>query len=163
MFENLRRDLDWAKLGVSLGVCYAAGIIGGIFTQMTVNTWYPGLAKPFFTPPRWLFRVVWPVLYTLMGVALYDVWRRGLDRPLVRRGVALFAVQLVLNALWSGAFFTLQSPFLGLIVIVPLWFLIAATIYYFYQVSRRAAWLLAPYLLWVGYAVALNAAIWLLN
>ncbi|MDY6774289.1 MAG: TspO/MBR family protein [Candidatus Nanohaloarchaea archaeon] len=163
MLEDLFQDVDRRKLAVSLALPYAAGIIGGFLTQTTVNTWYPTLVKPWFNPPDILFRIVWPVLYTLMGIALYDVWNRGLESRTGRVAVYLFGLQLFLNAAWSGAFFTLKSPSVGLAVIVALFGTLIATVYYFYQISRRAAWLLVPYLLWTSYAVLLNASIWAMN
>jgi tryptophan-rich sensory protein len=121
------------------------------------------LNKPSWQPPAWLFGPVWTLLYVLMGIALYLVWRAGLAAKGVKLALAIFFVQLVLNALWSFAFFGAESPLAGLVVIVALWAMIAATIAAFAPVSRAAAALLVPYILWVSFATVLNAAIYLLN
>ena len=116
-----------------------------------------------YTPPNWLFAPVWLTLYTLMGISLFLVWRLGVqDRP-VQIALAIFGVQLLLNAFWSIAFFGLRSPLAGLIVILMLWITIAATIVKFLPLSKPAGLLLIPYILWVTIAAALNLAIVLLN
>ena len=98
-----------------------------------------------------------------MGIALFLVWREGLDRPEVKVAIYIFALQFVFNIAWSGAFFGLRSPYYGLIVIVLLWLMILLTIFKFWQVSRNAALLLVPYILWVSFAMALNYNIMVLN
>jgi tryptophan-rich sensory protein len=129
----------------------------------SIPTWYATLNKPAFTPPNWVFGPVWTTLYIMMGISLYLVVRGGLDAAPVRQGVFLFAAQLVLNTLWSIAFFGMRSPFLGLVTILALIALVTATIFAFYRVSRPAAWLLVPYLCWGCFATALNAMVWVLN
>jgi benzodiazapine receptor len=151
------------KLVVSILGCHLAGQIGAVATSVSIQSWYVTLNKPFFTPPNWLFAPVWITLYTLMGVSLFLIWRRGLHEPQVNRALALFGVQLVLNTFWSIAFFGLHSPLAGLIVILALWGAIAATIVQFLPLSRPAGLLLIPYILWVSIAAALNAAIVALN
>lgn len=147
----------------SIAIAQVAGIIGAISTASSVETWYPTLEKPWFTPPNWLFAPAWITLYTLMGIAAYLVWREGWGDSAVKVALVAYGIQLVFNAAWSPAFFGLRSPSIGLAVIVPLWFAIVATIYLFGRVSTTAAWLLAPYILWVTYATALNFEIWRLN
>lgn len=150
-----------AVLG-SIILCELAGIVPSILTAEDVATWYPTLAKPWFTPPSWLFGPVWTTLYLLMGVALYLVWRRATGR--IRRvALGAFAVQLLLNAGWTLTFFGAREIFGGLIVIVTLLAAIVVTIATFARVDRRAAALLVPYLLWVGFATALNYELWRLN
>lgn len=151
------------KLLVSVLVCQLAGLIGSLATSASIQTWYATLTKPFFTPPNWLFAPVWITLYLLMGVAVFLVWRQGFEEPRVRRGLAIFGVQLILNTLWSIAFFGLQSPLAGLVVIVLLWLAILLTILTFSKISKPAAILLIPYILWVSIAALLNAAILVLN
>ncbi|MCX6686216.1 MAG: tryptophan-rich sensory protein [Methanoregula sp.] len=140
-----------------------AGAIGSLYTMSSIPTWYATLNKPAFTPPNWVFGPVWTTLYIMMGISLYLVVRGGLDAAPVRQGVFLFAAQLVLNTLWSIAFFGMRSPFLGLVTILALIALVTATIFAFYRVSRPAAWLLVPYLCWGCFATALNAMVWVLN
>ncbi|MFC4449122.1 TspO/MBR family protein [Halorussus aquaticus] len=152
----------WAALVASVLVCELAGIVPSILTADEVATWYPTLVKPAFTPPSWVFGPVWTALYLLMGVALYLVWRS--DRSRVRRtALALFGVQLALNAAWTLVFFGSQAIVGGLAVIVALLALVVATVAAFARIDRRAAALLVPYLLWVGFATALNYELWRLN
>jgi tryptophan-rich sensory protein len=146
-----------------VGICVVLGAAGGLITAPQIQTWYTTLEKPGFTPPNWVFGPVWTLLYALQGVAAWLIWRAGLDRRIVRLALGLFATQFVLNIAWSPAFFGLESPILGLVVIVPLWFAIVATMAAFSRVDRRAAALLVPYLAWVTFATALNYAIWTLN
>ncbi len=121
--------------------------------------WYAGLQKPAGTPPDAVFGPVWTVLYACIGVAGARVWlRAGAGLP-----IALWVLQLALNATWSWLFFGLHRPGLALAEICALWLAIGATALAFRPVSRAAAWLLVPYLLWVGYAARLNWGIWQLN
>lgn len=143
--------------------CEAVGAVAGWATQTSVTTWYPTLAKPWFTPPDWLFAPVWTALYAMMGFAAFLVWREGTDRSSVRTALGLFGVQLALNAGWSFAFFWARSPGVGLVVIVMLWGVLAGTTARFFRVRAAAGALLVPYLLWVTYAAALNAGVWVLN
>jgi len=158
---NTKQDLP--KLIASILVCFVAAAIGSIFTTPQIPGWYAGLVKPWFAPPNWVFGPVWTTLYLLMGIALFLVWRRGLERPDVRQGVALFATQLVLNMAWSWLFFGLQSPVAGLVGIVILWVLILATLIRFWKISWIPGALLIPYLLWVTIATGLNYGIMVLN
>lgn len=126
------------------------------------GTWYAQLDKPSWNPPGWIFGPVWSVLYLLMGISAWIVWRKD---GFARAGGALtlFLAQLGLNALWTPVFFGMKRPDLALFVIVALLVLIAATRKAFRKHDRLAAWLLVPYLLWVGFATALNAALWRMN
>jgi benzodiazapine receptor len=151
------------KLAASVVVSLLAGFIGSFFTTPKIAGWYAGLNKPSFTPPGWLFGPVWTALYVLMGIALYLVWRKGLAAKGVRAALVIFFAQLVLNALWSYAFFGAESPLAGLVVIIALWAMIVASIAAFAPISPVAAWLLVPYILWVTFATVLNASIYFLN
>lgn len=154
---------DILKLCVSIITCLAAGLIGSVFTRTAIPTWYAGLAKPPFTPPNWVFGPVWTILYVLMGVAAFLVWRKGWGYREVRVGLITFLVQLLLNALWSTVFFGLKSPLAGVIVIVGLWVVLLFTLLRFFKLSAAAGWLLVPYILWVSFAAVLNFSVWLLN
>jgi tryptophan-rich sensory protein len=147
---------------VSLAVCFGTAAVGGALTASGVRDWYPTLNKPWWTPPDWVFGPVWTALYLMMAVAAWLVWRRA-GWPGGRTALVLFAVQLVLNAAWSGLFFALRDPGAAFAEVVVLWAAIAATLVAFGRVSRVAAGLLVPYLLWVTYATALNGAIWVMN
>jgi benzodiazapine receptor len=151
------------QLVISIIACQLAGVIGGLFTGPAIPTWYATLRKPSFTPPGWVFGPVWVTLYVLMGVAAFLVWRKGFDNSQVRIALATFAVQLLLNALWSVVFFGQRSPTGGLVAIGLLWIAILLTIIAFARLSSVAALLLAPYILWVSFAAVLNGAIVRLN
>jgi tryptophan-rich sensory protein len=151
------------KLVICLAAPLLVGVVGAAFTRESVQTWYPTLQKPWFTPPGWVFGPAWTVLYVLMGVAAFLVWRAGWERRAVRVALGCFLAQLVLNGLWSPAFFGLRSPLAGWVVLVLLVPAILATVLEFRRVSTAAAWLLIPYLLWTGFATVLNASILILN
>ena len=157
---NLR---DIGGLLLSVVICLSAGVIGSAPTMDDVNGWYTTIEKPFFTPPSWLFGPAWTVLYVLMGIAFWRVWRLAPAGEARNRALLLFGVQLVLNALWSLIFFQWRQPLLALVEIVALWIAIALTIRAFRPLDRAAAWLLAPYLAWVTFATALNAGMVVLN
>jgi translocator protein len=161
MAKNTKRYI--LKLVVSIVACLAAGAIGSIFTRSAIPTWYATLQKPVFSPPNWLFAPVWTLLYILMGIAAFLVWRKGLENRQVRIALIFFLIQLVLNASWSVVFFGLESPLYGLIVISILWVAILVTVTKFFKISRAASMLMWPYLLWVTFAAVLNSSIWLLN
>ena len=156
------KSRDIIKLIISIGVPLLVGGVGGLVTTPAISTWYATLNKPWFTPPSWIFGPVWTTLYILMGLALFLVWRspRSRTRDI---GIALFAAQLAVNLFWSFAFFGMENTLYGVFTIVPLWILIAATIYQFYKVNKGAAYLMVPYILWVSIATALNTAVYLLN
>ena len=125
------------------------------------NPWFDALAKPSFMPPGWAFGVAWTILYTLMGIAVAQVI--AADTPLRRLALHLFAIQLVLNLLWSPIFFAFHRPDIALVTIVVLTIFVAATILLFRRVQRSAALLMLPYLAWLLFATALNFAILRLN
>ena len=154
---------DVLRLFVSLAACFSAGFIGSIFTRDSVRDWYTLLLKPAFTPPPWLFAPVWFLLYVLMGISAFLIWRKGIRDSQIRESLVIFIIQLFLNILWSYAFFVLKSPLYGLIVIVPLWTAILLTIINFYRASKTASFLLVPYIIWISYATALNFSIYILN
>src|SRR4030042_104230 len=151
------------KLVISVVACLAAGAIGSIFQRQEIPTWYATLEKPVFNPPNWLVSPVWTLLYILMGIAAFLVWRKGWENRQVKIALIAFLVQLVLNASWSVVFFGFQSPLYGLIVISVLWVAILYTALKFYRLSLAAGVLMLPYLLWVTFAAVLNESIWLLN
>ncbi len=151
------------KLIIAIVVSELAGIIGSVFTTPSIAGWYTGIVKPALNPPAWVFGPVWTTLFALMGIAAFLVWKKGWNRNDVRIALSVFAGQLTLNTLWSIIFFGLHSPGGALIEIVFLWFAIFATIIVFYKISKPAAWLLVPYIIWVSFAGYLNYLIWSLN
>lgn len=147
---------------VSLVLAFGMAALGKFFTNLSVDAWYPTLVKPAWTPTGTFIGAVWTVLYTAMGIASWLVWRRG-EACNVRYPLAIYALQLILNAAWSALFFGLRSPGLALVGIVVLWFAIAATLKSFWKFSKLAGALIIPYLMWVSFAGVLNAIIWRLN
>lgn len=154
--------IDILKLVASIILCQLAGFLGSLFTIPAIPTWYQTLDKPFFTPPNWIFSPVWISLFILMGISLFFVWQRS-DHPQFKPALIFFFIQLILNTLWSVAFFGLRSPLLGLTDIILLWIVILFTILNFSKVSKFAGVLLIPYLLWVSFATLLNFSLWILN
>ncbi len=150
-----------ARLLASILICELAGLIGSAFTAGAIGTWYAALAKPSFNPPDWVFGPAWATLYFLIGISLYLVWNRGMKKN--KAAATMFGVQLALNVLWTALFFGLHQPRLAFIEIIALWIAVAATIILFYRISKAAAALMIPYLLWVSFAAALNFAITTLN
>ena len=151
------------KLLATLAVVLTAGGIAALATTRGTPTWYQTLKKPSFDPPEWLFGPAWMLLYLLMAIAAWLVWKQGCSAAGVKLALAVFLVQLVLNSLWSVFFFGLRSPLAGLVDIVVLWLAILATVVLFFRVSVPAGVLLLPYIAWVSFAALLNAAILRLN
>lgn len=154
---------NYLKLIICLVASFGAAAIGGYATSLSLSDWYLTLNKPSFNPPSWLFGPVWTVLYTMIAIAGYLVWKEGDNKFGVKVAMALFFTQLALNALWSWAFFGWQSPGWASIEIVVLWICILLMIINFYRVKKLAAYLLIPYLLWVSFAAMLTISIWWLN
>jgi benzodiazapine receptor len=152
-----------ALLFFSILISQLAGFIGSFATASSVSTWYVTLNKPVFNPPSFVFAPVWLTLYTLMGISLYLIWRKGYKKKKVKKLVQFFLLHLVFNTLWSIVFFGLQNLLGALVVIIILWMMIAYLIKSFYQINKTASYLLIPYLLWVSFASLLNFSLWWLN
>jgi tryptophan-rich sensory protein len=158
------KPVNIVKLVICCAVPLLVGIMGSLFmTADTLGNWYANINKPAFSPPNWVFGPVWTTLYIMMGISAYLIWRKGLDSKLVRVALVCFIVQLILNAIWTPLFFGLRSPLAGLIDIVLLLSAIDLTVILFLRISKPAALLLVPYVLWVLFATILNASIYLLN
>jgi tryptophan-rich sensory protein len=156
------RVADIVVLVLLVAFCLGIGTLGAMVAATSVDSWYAGLAKPTFNPPNEVFGPVWTVLFILMGVAAWRVWRTG-DRDTVRGPLTLFALQLALNLGWNVVFFGLQKIGAAVATIVVLNVAILVTMLAFRTVDRLAALLMAPYLAWVGFATVLNVTIWRLN
>jgi benzodiazapine receptor len=142
-----------------IGLCLLVRAVSGSMTARAVHHWYLTLRAPAGTPPTWVFVPVWTVLYVMIGVAGWLVWRRlGAASPL-----RLWGWQLAANALWAPAFFGLHSPALAMGVVIVLLLFIALTIVAFRRIHRTAAMLMVPYGAWCLYAAYLNAGFLLLN
>lgn len=157
----MKRNKLWTYvfwIGLSLGV----GALSGLLSRGGVESFQQTAQQPGFSPPGWLFPVVWGIVYTLMGVSAGRIWQT--QPSLARsRGINLFIAQLVVNFFWSLIFFNLRAYGFALIWLLVLWLLVAWMIRVFFRVDPAAAWLQVPYLLWLTFAAILNAAVWYLN
>ncbi|HWR00157.1 MAG TPA: TspO/MBR family protein [Candidatus Methylomirabilis sp.] len=151
------------QLILAIGVCEFVGVIGSVFTFEAIPNWYSTLQKPALNPPSWVFAPAWTMLYALMGISVFLMYQKGWKRKEGKRALVIFGVQLFLNAIWSLIFFGLRLPGFALVDILLLWIAILVTIITFEKISKPAAWLLLPYLLWVSFAAYLNFAIFYLN
>lgn len=156
------RTVEFVGLALFVGLCLGIGALAAAVTATSVKTWYAALAKPSFNPPNAVFGPVWTVLYVLMAIAAWRVWRAA-DRETARGPLTLFALQLALNLGWSVAFFGLERIGPSVAVVLALELAAVATALAFRPIDRIAAWLLVPYVAWVGFATILNIAIWRLN
>ena len=153
---------DVLALAFSVVACFLAAALGGAVTAPAIKTWYPSLRKPSWNPPASAFGPVWTLLYLMMAIAAWLIWRTRGDTD-VLSPLLLFALQLTLNVLWSVLFFGMRRLGTALLDIVALWFAIAVTIVVFARLDAVAAALLFPYLAWVSFAAILNAALYRLN
>ncbi|WP_374948686.1 TspO/MBR family protein [Mucilaginibacter sp.] len=147
----------------SLAITLSIGGVASMVTRPEITGWYTTLTKPNFTPPNWLFPVAWTTLYILIGISAYLIWKRRDNSTTYKTAVAIYVVQLALNFSWSIVFFGLHQVFAALIVIILLLVFIILNINWFGRCTKTAAWLLVPYLLWVGFAMLLNLSIYILN
>jgi tryptophan-rich sensory protein len=152
------------KFLISIIVPVGIGAVSGLFTSSNVKTWFVTVAKPSFNPPSWIFAPVWTTLYFMMGFALFLIWKNEtVQKSVKQKAILLFAIQMILNFLWSFIFFQQHEIGWALVDIILLWIFILLTIFSFAPISKTAAWLLVPYISWVSFATILNFAIWQLN
>lgn len=145
---------------IAIVVCESVGLLGSLSTINEIPTWYAGLEKPLLNPPSWVFGPVWTLLYAMMGISAVLIYKQG------RKAYStlwVFAGQLILNAIWTPVFFGWHRLDLALGIIVLMWIVIVATIVQFSRYSKKAAYLLVPYLGWVTFATYLNVSLWMLN
>ena len=153
---------DLLGLGGFLVLCLAISAIGGWVTADSVGTWYRTLQKPIFNPPDWVFAPVWTLLYLMIALAGWRVWRRvGLSGA--RAGIVAYWAQLALNLAWSFLFFGGRLIGIALAEILLLLVVIGVNAVLFWRIDRLAGWLLVPYAAWVAFACVLNLALWRLN
>jgi benzodiazapine receptor len=160
MSDRTLTGRDRISLLVFLVLVLAVAAVGGLAAGSARAT-YDALTLPSWAPPGWLFGPVWGVLYLMIGVAGWLLWRAGPGRR--RRPLLLWSIQLLLNLIWTPLFFGADRYGLALVEIVVLWLAIVATLESAARVSRTSALLMLPYLGWVSFAMALNAAVWWLN
>jgi tryptophan-rich sensory protein len=156
------RSKDWIALALFLALCLGVGAVGSAIVQTSIATWYADLVKPSFNPPNEVFPVVWTVLYAMMAVAAWRIWRTA-DPETRRWPLTLFALQLAINLGWTVVFFGLQKIDSALAAIVVLDVGVTVTTLAFRTLDRAAARLMMPYLAWVLFATLLNVSIWRLN
>jgi translocator protein len=152
-----------SKLIIAVLVCEAVGIASALLSNTSNNTWFKTLTKPSWNPPGYLFAPVWTILYLLMGIAFWLIWKS--DAPYLKKtnAIGIFFFQLFFNFCWSILFFRFHSPFLALINIVIMIITITATMFSFANINKKASWLLVPYIMWVSFATLLNFTIWVMN
>jgi translocator protein len=161
--QAINRLSSFWKLIIAIITCEGVGVLSAFFSQTANNLWFGTLIKPSWNPPAYLFGPVWTLLYLLMAISLWIVWKSDTPQPKRNIATSAFIIQLFLNFWWSILFFRFQSPLFALLDIVVLLVAIVFMINHFSKISKLAAWLLVPYLLWVSFATILNANIWLLN
>jgi len=146
---------------ISLLICFIVAGLGAL-TSINAGEFYAALAKPDWAPPAWLFGPAWTVLYIIMAIASWLVWRQeGFGAAQI--ALSLYLTQLVFNALWSWLFFSLHNGMWAFIDISLLWVSLVILIYQFWKISIVASIMLLPYILWVSFATMLNFSIWQLN
>jgi tryptophan-rich sensory protein len=134
-----------------------------MFTVESIQTWYPTIEKPAFAPSDSVLVPVWIILYVPMGIAAFLVWRKGLERRIVKIALVIFSAQLILNVIWLVVFFGLRSLHYGMLVIIALWLMILLSQLMFFKISRTSGLFMLPYFIWVSYAAILNVSIWALQ
>lgn len=150
------------KILVAVSLPLLVGSIAGLATSPNIKSWYAYLQKPVFSPPNWIFGPMWSLLYILMGVGLYMIWESE-KGELRTRALKFFFIQLAFNFAWSFIFFEFRLIGVAFFEILLVWISVAAMIYTFYPVNKKAALLQIPYILWVTFATLLNGAVWALN
>ena len=158
-----RRPGAWKALALFVLLTLAVGAVAGLATASSVSTWYATLNKPAFNPPNGVFGRVWTLLYVLMAVSAWRVWRTAAPDRHRPAALAAWAAQLALNFAWSFLFFGLRAPAVALVEIVALLAALIVTLVLSWRVDRLAGLLLVPYLAWVSFASLLNFEIWRLN
>lgn len=154
--------LQIIKLIVSIIVPLGLGSIAGIFTAQSVPEWYATLNRPSFNPPNWIFGPVWTMLYILMGISLFLIWKLEISKER-NLAILVFMLQLLLNFGWIFIFFYFNMIGLALIEIILLWIFIVIMLVLFYKIKPIAAYINIPYLLWVSFATVLNGSYYFLN
>lgn len=152
---------DWKKRLICWAIPLAVGGLAALLSGGMGD--YRALVRPPFSPPGWVFPVVWTVLYLLMGEASYRVLTSGEDMVLIRSALKAYAVQLALNFIWPLVFFGLDMYLLAFLILIALWIAIFVTLRRFSNIDETAGNLLIPYLLWVTFAGYLNFGVFLLN
>lgn len=147
---------------ISILLAQGVGLLSG-FLSMNSSSAYENFNKPSFSPPGWIFPVVWTILFTLMAVAAYRIWMKGKSGEEARKALLLYGIQLFLNFLWSIIFFRYRLYAIAFLELLVLLVFILLTTFEFYRIDKTAAYLMIPYIAWVSFAGVLNYTIWMLN
>ncbi len=164
MNATKRISSTW-KLVISIAICEAVGIVSALVSNTNTDNyqWFETLIKPTWNPPSYLFGPVWSILYLLMGISFWLVWKANIPNTIKIRAASIFVLQLIFNFCWSLLFFKYHSPFYALMDITLMIVTITITMFTFSSINRKAVYLLIPYILWVSFAALLNFNIWILN
>ncbi|WHH57811.1 TspO/MBR family protein [Petroclostridium sp. X23] len=161
-----KKMLNWIQhavgLLISIAIAEGVGILSSFFTRGTMEK-YQQLVQPSFSPPGWVFSIVWSVLFLLMGIASYRVYNAGIQKPVVKNALIFYTIQLIFNFFWTIIFFRLELRGFAFVWLIILWVLIIITTVKFYKIDKIAGYLMVPYILWVSFAGLLNYSIWQLN
>ena len=151
----MKKRNNWKVLIVSLVIVFGVSFIGSLFTTgNTDSSWYLE-SKPSFTPPNWVFGPVWTILYFLIALSLYFIWIKAKKNEKKKIAV-VYVINLFANVLWSYLFFGIQNPLLAFIDLLIIFGSIIGMMFVAGKIDKKAGWVLAPYLLWVGFASVLN-------
>ncbi len=154
---------DFFKLFSSLFICISVVLLGSIFTQPSIETWYVDLIKPAFNPPNWIFGPIWTILYIMMAIAVFYIWKEIHKHKKAKIAFWIFWGHLLLNFLWSVLFFGLHNILFAFIDIVLLFVVLIYLVYLFSKINKIAGNLLIPYAAWIAFAMILNFSILILN
>ena len=157
----MERAENLSALLFFLFTCLVVATIGGMITATSVEIWYPNLEKPFLTPPDWVFAPVWSILYLVIGLSGWLIWRQR--APERKKALLIFLIQLGFNLAWPFIFFGARLIGTALLEITVLLIVIIVNIIAFWRIKPLSGLLMLPYALWVAYATVLNASIWILN
>ncbi len=150
------------KLAICILIPLCVGWISSFFSRDSMQQ-YKELVRPSFSPPGWVFPVVWTALFILMGIASFRIYTSNTESRQRRNAIVIYTLQLAVNFFWTILFFTLRMRGTALLWLILLWILIFLTIKKFYKVDRVASWLMVPYIAWVSFAGILNYQMWFLN
>lgn len=156
---NLRNIL---RIAIFIAIPLLVGGLSGFLTQNS-REFYAALEKPFLSPPGYVFPIIWTILYVLIGIASYLIYRQGFSKDYVRDALKYYAISLLLSFIWPLVFFRLQMPLTAFWVLLLLWLFTGIAVAKFYRISHTAGLLMIPYWLWITFAGYLNLAVWLLN
>lgn len=154
--------IKWKPFLICVAIPLAVGGLSGFLTRDGMDA-FQRLAQPPLSPPKWLFPVVWTILYTLMGVASYLIYTSGASQRAKREALTVYVIQLIVNFLWPIFFFNLEWFLFSFFWLLLLWVLVLILYFRFYRISKAAGWMILPYLIWLTFAAYLNFGIYLLN